>query len=64
MEESSVKTHRLADTTFRVSYGANHIKHTDTLSLQNNEELSADLHRLATAAKTYYKAMQGEGFCY
>jgi BAI1-associated protein 2 len=42
MEDSSVKTHRLADTTFR-----------------NNEELSADLHRLATAAKTYYKAMQG-----
>ena len=72
MEDSSEKVHRLADTTFRVrsravprqrSVGCREGEGGRSrdylfLLLQNNEELSGELHRLVSAAKAYHKAMQ------
>ena len=69
MEDTSGKVHRLADTTYRVkllhllqasSLYVIRRRNLTSFILQNNVELSAELHRLTTAAKAYHKAMQGE----
>ena len=56
--EASNKLNRLADTTYRVRWCV--FVYVASFALpQNNEELAAELHRLAAAARTYHRAMQG-----